>query len=225
MNLETKINEARDRLNIPKGYKGYRKVKYHLKHKRRLTLRERFMEWLNHSRFVLATVMLFIGVSYTYVYFEGSVWYNWMIEGRSITIKTCEEVKKNTLMDSSVAKAAEENQDALKNPREESNSTDSSQNGENTSNLNKGNFSAYNAEESQTDSDPFTMASGKKVYEGAVANNCLPFGTKIKVNGKIKVVEDRMNSRYGCEYFDIYMTEYDEAVKFGRKEIAYTILN
>jgi 3D (Asp-Asp-Asp) domain-containing protein len=88
----------------------------------------------------------------------------------------------------------------------------------------EGNFSAYNAEIGQTDADPFTMASGKKVYEGAIANNCLDFGTKIKVNGKIKVVEDRMNSRYGCQDFDIFMTSYDEAISFGRQTISYEIL-
>lgn len=87
-----------------------------------------------------------------------------------------------------------------------------------------GEFSAYNSEENQTDSDPFTMASGKRVYAGAVANNCLPFGTKIKVNGKVKVVEDRMNSRYGCEHFDIWMGSYDEAIAFGRKTMAYEII-
>ncbi len=82
-------------------------------------------------------------------------------------------------------------------------------------------FSAYNAEENQTDADPFTMASGKKVYLGAVANNCLPFGTKIKVNGKIKIVEDRMNSRYDCNHFDIFMESYDEAIQFGRRELEF----
>jgi 3D (Asp-Asp-Asp) domain-containing protein len=55
----------------------------------------------------------------------------------------------------------------------------------------------YNAEEAQTDSDPFTMASGKRVYEGAVASNCHPLGTKLKIEGVGEVVvEDKMNSRY-----------------------------
>ena len=88
-----------------------------------------------------------------------------------------------------------------------------------------GEFSAYNSEENQTDSDPFIMASGKWVYDGAVANNCLPFGTKIKVNGKVKVVEDRMNSRYGCEHFDIWMEKYDDAIAFGRKTMTYEVIN
>ena len=87
-----------------------------------------------------------------------------------------------------------------------------------------GEFSAYNSEENQTDSDPYTMASGKRVYAGAVANNCLPFGTKIKVNGKVKVIEDRMNSRYGCEHFDIWMAEYDDAIAFGRKTMTYEVI-
>lgn len=88
----------------------------------------------------------------------------------------------------------------------------------------KGIWSAYNAEPNQTDGDPFTMASGKKVYEGAIANNCLDFGTKVKVNGKVKVVEDRMNSRYDCDHFDIYMASYDAAIKFGKQELTYEII-
>jgi 3D (Asp-Asp-Asp) domain-containing protein len=87
-----------------------------------------------------------------------------------------------------------------------------------------GEFTAYNSEVGQTDADPYTMASGKRVYEGAIANNCLDFGTKVKVNGKIKVVEDRMNSRYDCDHFDIYMASHDEAIKFGRQNIEYEII-
>ena len=87
-----------------------------------------------------------------------------------------------------------------------------------------GEFSAYNSEENQTDSDPYTMASGKRVYEGAIANNCLDFGTKVKVNGKIKIVEDRMNSRYDCDHFDIYMSDHDKAMEFGRKTLEYEII-
>lgn len=88
----------------------------------------------------------------------------------------------------------------------------------------QGEFSAYNSEVGQTDADPLTMASGKKVYAGAIANNCLPFGTKVKVNGKIKVVEDRMNSRYDCGHFDIFMDSHDEAIAFGRKTLDYEVI-
>ena len=88
-----------------------------------------------------------------------------------------------------------------------------------------GEFSAYSSEVAQTDSDPFTMASGKRVYDGAIANNCLAFGTKVKVNGKVKVVEDRMNSRYGCDHFDIWIAETNDALAFGRKNIEYTVVD
>lgn len=87
-----------------------------------------------------------------------------------------------------------------------------------------GEFSAYNAEIGQTDSDPFTMASGKRVYEGAVANNCLPFGTQIELNGKIYTVEDRMNKRYGCEHFDLFLNSYAEAIEFGRQTLEYSVV-
>lgn len=91
-------------------------------------------------------------------------------------------------------------------------------------NAKSGEWTAYNSEVGQTDADPYTMASGKRVYEGAIANNCLDFGTKVKVNGKIKVVEDRMNSRYDCDHFDIYMASHDEAIKFGRQNIEYEVI-
>jgi len=87
-----------------------------------------------------------------------------------------------------------------------------------------GEFSAYNAEEGQTDANPFVMASGKKVYSGAVANNCLAFGTKIDVKGKTYTVEDRMNSRYGCDHFDIFMWEKSDALAFGRQAVEYSVL-
>ncbi len=84
-----------------------------------------------------------------------------------------------------------------------------------------GEFSAYTSEASQTDSTPFIMASGKRVYDGAIANNCLPFGNKVEVNGKTYTVEDRMNKRYGCDHFDIWFKSKAEALKFGRQQLEY----
>lgn len=88
----------------------------------------------------------------------------------------------------------------------------------------KGTATAYNSEEAQTDSDPFTMASGKRVHDGAIANNCLSFGTKVKIEGKVYVVEDRMNKRYGCDSFDIWMANYDDAIKYGKRSIEYSVV-
>ena len=87
-------------------------------------------------------------------------------------------------------------------------------------------FSAYNAEVGQTDSDPFTMASGKKVYKGAIAcPRDVELGTKIEVVGYGEFIcEDRMNIRY-TNHFDIFMETKAEALKFGRRELQYNIIN
>ncbi len=73
----------------------------------------------------------------------------------------------------------------------------------------KATLTAYSSTPDQTDSDPFTAASGKRVFDGMIAANGLPFGTKIKIpelfGDKVFVVEDRMNARYGFGRFDIWM--------------------
>jgi hypothetical protein len=67
----------------------------------------------------------------------------------------------------------------------------------------------YSSTRAQTDSTPFIAASGARVYDGMIANNCLPFGTEVKIptlyGDKIFSVQDRMNRRYGCAKFDIWM--------------------
>ena len=85
-------------------------------------------------------------------------------------------------------------------------------------------FSAYNAEVGQTDLDPFTMASGKKVYKGAIAcPRDMELGTKIEVVGYGEYIcEDRLNIRY-TNNFDIYMETRAEALKFGRRNLNYII--
>lgn len=85
-------------------------------------------------------------------------------------------------------------------------------------------FTAYTATVYQTDSTPTITASNQKVRKGIVANNCLPFGTKIKLNDKIYEIQDRMNRRYGCDNFDIYMCDYSEAVNFGVQELRYELI-
>ena len=85
-------------------------------------------------------------------------------------------------------------------------------------------FTAYNASVFQTDSTPMITASNINVRKGIIANNCLPFGTKIKVNNKIYEIQDRMNKRYGCDNFDIYMTKQHKAIDFGRQTLKYEII-
>ena len=85
--------------------------------------------------------------------------------------------------------------------------------------LSVGIVTAYTSEESQTDSTPFITASNQKVRDGIVANNCLPFGTKVEIAGKVYEVQDRKNKRYGCEWYDIWFASKKEALEFGIQEL------
>ncbi len=89
-------------------------------------------------------------------------------------------------------------------------------------------ITAYTSTRGQTDDDPFTAASGKRVHDGMIAANGLPFGTQIKIpalyGDKIFVVEDRMNKRYGLGRMDIWLdTTRAEAMKFGVKRLKVEI--
>lgn len=89
-------------------------------------------------------------------------------------------------------------------------------------------LSAYTSTVDQCDSDPFTAASGKRVYDGMIAANGLPMGTKIKIpslyGDKVFTVDDRMNPRYGLGHMDMWMdTSRAEALKFGRKNVEVEI--
>ena len=87
---------------------------------------------------------------------------------------------------------------------------------------------AYSSTPDQTDTTPFTTASGKSVKDGVIANNLLAFGTKVKIpslyGDKIFVVEDRMNKRMGNNRFDIWMPEKDLAINFGVKTAEIQVL-
>ena len=83
---------------------------------------------------------------------------------------------------------------------------------------------AYSSSPDETDSTPFITASGKTTGDGILANNCLPFGTEVKIpelfGEKIFVVEDRKHSRYSCNWLDVWYPTKAEAKKFGiKKEI------
>lgn len=89
-------------------------------------------------------------------------------------------------------------------------------------------ITAYTSTPGQTDDSPFIAASGKRVHDGMIAANGLPFGTRIKIPAvygeKIFVVEDRMNSRYGYGRFDVWLDmSRAEARKFGVKRVAVEI--
>jgi 3D (Asp-Asp-Asp) domain-containing protein len=82
-------------------------------------------------------------------------------------------------------------------------------------------ITAYSSTPDQTDDSPFITASNKRVADGIIANNLLPFGTKVRIpelyGDKIFVVEDRMNKRKGNYHADIWMEETHDAINFGAK--------
>lgn len=82
----------------------------------------------------------------------------------------------------------------------------------------------YSPTSDQTDSSPEITALGTKVRKGIIANNCLSFGSKMMVNGSIFVIEDRMNSRYDCDVFDIWFKSREEAIKWGKKRVLIKLL-
>jgi len=85
-------------------------------------------------------------------------------------------------------------------------------------------ITAYTSTPDQTDDSPFIAATGKHVYDGMIAANWLPFGTKIKIpslyGDKVFTVDDRMNKRYGYGRMDIWFdATKNEARKFGVKRV------
>ena len=88
---------------------------------------------------------------------------------------------------------------------------------------------AYSSSIYETDGDPFITASGQHVRDGIVANNLLPFGTRIKLpdifGNKIFVVEDRLNAKKGYYHVDIWFPSRESALKFGSKITKMEILS
>jgi 3D (Asp-Asp-Asp) domain-containing protein len=87
---------------------------------------------------------------------------------------------------------------------------------------------AYSSTPWETDTDPYITASGNLVREGVVANNFLPFGTKIKIpeifGDKVFVVEDRMSWGKSDYHIDVWFPSYWEALNFGTKMTYIEIL-
>ncbi|MFA5742808.1 MAG: hypothetical protein WCX77_02510 [Candidatus Paceibacterota bacterium] len=89
-------------------------------------------------------------------------------------------------------------------------------------------LTAYSSTVEETDDTPFITANGSTVRDGIVANNLLPFGTKIKIpelyGNKIFTVEDRMNARKSKYNFDIWFPSHDSATDFGIKSTYIEII-
>lgn len=89
-------------------------------------------------------------------------------------------------------------------------------------------ITAYSSSTFETDGSPYITASGKWVEEGIVANNFLPFGTKIRIpelyDDEVFVVEDRMSWKKGNYHIDIWFPSYWQALNFGAKRAFIEIL-
>ena len=66
-------------------------------------------------------------------------------------------------------------------------------------------------------------ASGKKAHEGTIACNWLPFGTQVRIEGKVYTVEDRgAKSLFGdknnhIKHIDIWFPSHKEALSYGKQ--------
>lgn len=80
-------------------------------------------------------------------------------------------------------------------------------------------ITAYSSCPLETDDTPLITANGSQVAEGIVANNLLPFGTKIRIpelyGNKVFIVQDRMNSKKGYYHVDIWFPSKEQAINFG----------
>jgi 3D (Asp-Asp-Asp) domain-containing protein len=87
---------------------------------------------------------------------------------------------------------------------------------------------AYSSTVWQTDDTPYTTAAGTSVRDGIIANNVLPFGTRVRIpelyGDKIFVVEDRMSWKKGNYQIDIWFPEYWQAKNFGARTTLIEIL-
>jgi 3D (Asp-Asp-Asp) domain-containing protein len=86
---------------------------------------------------------------------------------------------------------------------------------------------AYNSTPEQCDDTPFITANGTHVHDGIVAANWLKFGTRVRIpemfGDKVFIVTDRMNPRF-ADRMDIWMENYDDAIKFGTRRLTIEVL-
>jgi len=84
---------------------------------------------------------------------------------------------------------------------------------------------AYTSSIEETDSTPFLTASQTKVRNGIIAcPRDLEFGTKIEIEGKIYICEDRMALKNNGK-FDIWVESKDLAFEWGRRTIKAKIFD
>ena len=85
--------------------------------------------------------------------------------------------------------------------------------------------SAYTATDDQCGKSDGITASGTHVKQGRTiaSPSWIPFGTKVIINGRSYVAEDRGSAIQG-NCIDIYMNSREAAMEFGRKELEVTVV-
>ena len=87
---------------------------------------------------------------------------------------------------------------------------------------------AYTSDPAETSNHPLITASGGMVYDGEVAANFLPFGTRIQIpslfGNKVFVVEDRTSAKFSGRV-DIWMSTISKAIDFGIRHAQIVILD
>jgi len=91
----------------------------------------------------------------------------------------------------------------------------------------KATITAYSSTPDQTDDSPFIMANGKRVHDGAIAANFLPFGARVRIpdlfGDKVFTVHDRMHKRFNNRV-DIWMPTRHDAIQFGLRQATIEII-
>ena len=68
------------------------------------------------------------------------------------------------------------------------------------------------------------MANGERTHPGAIAaSRSIPFGTKIRIAGKIYVVKDRLSRRYDNR-IDIWMPKQSDCIAWGIRKMRTEII-
>lgn len=84
---------------------------------------------------------------------------------------------------------------------------------------------AYTSHPDETDDTPNINAAGTTPHQGSIAcPKRYKFGTEVQIKGVSYFCDDRMNDRFP-DRFDIWMTDRQEALRFGVKQMEIKIIH
>ena len=71
-------------------------------------------------------------------------------------------------------------------------------------------------------------ANGTELHEGVSVAAWLPFGTKLKIGGKVYTVQDRtakwVKEKYNSRIIDLYYSDHAEAWNWGKQELEVWVM-